>query len=147
MLCFTAAVSLQFMLLRVQDFLDWKMRWRIQSKMQSLRACEKDVTNMIVLSNCNPIMLRLAWSDAGDRITSSREQYSNTGNVHYISFCALNNHTSPSSIKAHAHALQSITKTTKHHITSCYVVLFTAVFPFLWLIAYHYNNLLHCRNV
>lgn len=65
-LCFTTFLSLNFILLRVRDFLEWKMRWRIQSKKQSLRACEKDVTNMIVLSNCNPIMLRLAWSDAGN---------------------------------------------------------------------------------
>ena len=58
-------LSSKYLVLQARDFMKWKVKWRIQSRITSLKACEADVTSMIRASNCNPIMLRLAWSDAG----------------------------------------------------------------------------------
>jgi hypothetical protein len=63
---FAAMFCSKYILSRLKDFFDWKLRWGTRSKIISLKACEKDIVNMIRISNCNPIMLRLAWSDAGD---------------------------------------------------------------------------------
>jgi hypothetical protein len=47
----------KYALRRGNSYLLWKIK--------RLKACEKDLAEMISKSNCNPIMLRLAWSDAG----------------------------------------------------------------------------------
>lgn len=67
--CFGLATTMcsKFLLSRLKVFFDWKLKWGMHSKILSLKACEKDVVNLIHMSNCNPILLRLAWSDAGER--------------------------------------------------------------------------------
>ena len=65
--CYGVVIMLcsKYIVLQARDFMKWKVKWRIQSRITALKACEGDVTSMIRASNCNPIMLRLAWSDAG----------------------------------------------------------------------------------
>ena len=38
---------------------------RLVRKVARLRACQRDLVDMVTKSSCNPIMLRLAFSDAG----------------------------------------------------------------------------------
>jgi hypothetical protein len=39
-----------------------------QDRLEILNSCRKDVSSLLTNSNCYPIMLRLAWSDAGKTI-------------------------------------------------------------------------------
>ena len=42
----------------------WQKPRTLNDKKQQLRECEKDIWELINEKNCNPLMLRLAWSDA-----------------------------------------------------------------------------------
>ena len=52
----------------IQFMIKWSKQQqedRMIRKISRLRACQKDLVDMITKSSCNPIMLRLAFSDAG----------------------------------------------------------------------------------
>lgn len=49
----------------------WKRRptpLNHQERIKILKSCRKDVSSLLINTNCYPIMLRLAWSDAGNFI-------------------------------------------------------------------------------
>ena len=55
----------KYLIQKMIAIFNWKVNWDRKCRIKCLKLCQKDVTLMIKNSNCNPIMLRLAWSDAG----------------------------------------------------------------------------------
>ena len=64
----------KFIVQKVYCFIDLKKSWQIKWKIKCLKSCERDLMNMIKYCNCNPIMLRLAWSDAGTTFVCAGEK-------------------------------------------------------------------------